>query len=185
MIVAINTFLSLFSMATQEVTNLHYGGMILGIAFNHCFCDGTGASQFLHAWAHLCQSTYGLLIPMSYHDRHLLKPHSPPHVAFDHPGFARIAHENLAFQTCPNIFKYLQSQPLPLNKISPDIPEGYYGNAIVMACAKIEVNELVGPNLHDDLSTTMVISQWSKLGLEELDFGHGKPRHMGPLYSDV
>ncbi|WJX42190.1 hypothetical protein P8452_29450 [Trifolium repens] len=36
-----------------------------------------------------------------------------------------------------------------------------------------------------DVSTSLVISQWSKLGLEEVDFGEGKPVHMGPLTSDV
>ncbi|KAL3840287.1 hypothetical protein ACJIZ3_024878 [Penstemon smallii] len=36
-----------------------------------------------------------------------------------------------------------------------------------------------------DLSTSLVISQWSKLGLEDLDFGQGKPLHMGPLTSDI
>ncbi|KAF2310018.1 hypothetical protein GH714_006218 [Hevea brasiliensis] len=36
-----------------------------------------------------------------------------------------------------------------------------------------------------DLSASLVISQWSKLGLEDLDFGEGKPLHMGPLTSDI
>ncbi|KAF5739369.1 HXXXD-type acyl-transferase family protein [Tripterygium wilfordii] len=36
-----------------------------------------------------------------------------------------------------------------------------------------------------DLSTSLVISQWAKLGLEDLDFGEGKPLHMGPLTSDI
>ncbi|XP_057973694.1 alcohol acyltransferase 9 [Malania oleifera] len=36
-----------------------------------------------------------------------------------------------------------------------------------------------------DLSSSLVISQWSRLGLEELDFGDGKPLHMGPLGSDI
>ncbi|OVA08736.1 Transferase [Macleaya cordata] len=36
-----------------------------------------------------------------------------------------------------------------------------------------------------DLSATLVISQWSKLGLEDLDFGEGKPLHMGPLVSEI
>ncbi|XP_065848224.1 alcohol acyltransferase 9 [Euphorbia lathyris] len=36
-----------------------------------------------------------------------------------------------------------------------------------------------------DLSTSLVISQWSKLGLEDLDFGEGKALHMGPLTSDI
>lgn len=36
-----------------------------------------------------------------------------------------------------------------------------------------------------DLSASFVISQWSKLGLEDLDFGEGKPLHMGSLTSDI
>ncbi|XP_043713157.1 alcohol acyltransferase 9-like [Telopea speciosissima] len=36
-----------------------------------------------------------------------------------------------------------------------------------------------------DLSTSFVISQWAKLGLEDLDFGEGKPVHMGPLASEI
>ncbi|XP_077210870.1 alcohol acyltransferase 9-like [Tasmannia lanceolata] len=36
-----------------------------------------------------------------------------------------------------------------------------------------------------DLLATLVISQWSKLGLEDLDFGEGRPLHMGPLASEI
>ncbi|CAH8349795.1 unnamed protein product [Eruca vesicaria subsp. sativa] len=36
-----------------------------------------------------------------------------------------------------------------------------------------------------DVSSTLVISQWAKLGLEELDFGGGKPMYMGSLTSDI
>ncbi|KAK6939430.1 hypothetical protein RJ641_028961 [Dillenia turbinata] len=36
-----------------------------------------------------------------------------------------------------------------------------------------------------DLHASLVISQWSKLGLEDLDFGEGKPLHMGPVSSDI
>ncbi|KAF6167104.1 hypothetical protein GIB67_041359 [Kingdonia uniflora] len=36
-----------------------------------------------------------------------------------------------------------------------------------------------------DLRATLVISPWSKLGLEDLDFGEGKPLHMGPLVSEI
>ncbi|EXC25051.1 Omega-hydroxypalmitate O-feruloyl transferase [Morus notabilis] len=101
-------------------------------------------------------------------------------------------------------------------KLSPEIPQGYYGNAFVLGCAEAHVKDLVTPNLHHgvtsvqqaksalnddyvrsmidlledktvktDLSTTLVISQWAKLGLEDLDFGEGKPLHMGPVSSDI
>ncbi|XP_058091948.1 alcohol acyltransferase 9 [Magnolia sinica] len=36
-----------------------------------------------------------------------------------------------------------------------------------------------------DLSASLVISQWSKMGLEDLDFGEGRPLHMGPLASEI
>ncbi|XP_077242754.1 alcohol acyltransferase 9-like [Tasmannia lanceolata] len=36
-----------------------------------------------------------------------------------------------------------------------------------------------------DLLASLVISQWSKLGLENLDFGEGGPLHMGPLASEI
>ncbi|KAK7351712.1 hypothetical protein VNO77_11357 [Canavalia gladiata] len=47
------------------------------------------------------------------------------------------------------------------------------------------VDLLEGKTVKTDLSTSLVISQWSKLGLEEVDFGEGKPLHMGPLTSDI
>ncbi|KAK1435890.1 hypothetical protein QVD17_01662 [Tagetes erecta] len=40
-------------------------------------------------------------------------------------------------------------------------------------------------NVKTDLTSSLVISQWSKLGLERLDFGEGTPLHMGPLTSDI
>lgn len=40
-------------------------------------------------------------------------------------------------------------------------------------------------NIKTDLTASLVISQWSKLGLEDLDFGEGKPLYMGPLTSDI
>ncbi|KZV26764.1 omega-hydroxypalmitate O-feruloyl transferase [Dorcoceras hygrometricum] len=101
-------------------------------------------------------------------------------------------------------------------KLMNDIPEGYYGNGFVLACAEAKAKDLTSPNLHDcvklvqhaksvindeyvksvvdmledkstmtDLSTSFVISQWSKLGLEDVDFGQGKPIHMGPVVSDI
>ncbi|XP_062097437.1 alcohol acyltransferase 9 [Humulus lupulus] len=47
------------------------------------------------------------------------------------------------------------------------------------------IDLLEDKTLKTDLSMSLVISQWAKLGLEDLDFGKGKPLHMGPLASDV
>lgn len=101
-------------------------------------------------------------------------------------------------------------------KLNPEIPQGYFGNGFVLACAESTVDELLEGGLHNgvklvqqgkarvddehvrsmidlledktvetDLSASLVISQWSKLGLEEVDFGGGKALQMGPLTSDI
>lgn len=36
-----------------------------------------------------------------------------------------------------------------------------------------------------DLAASLVISAWTRLGLEDLDFGAGKAAHMGPLTSEI
>ncbi|KAJ6684859.1 hypothetical protein OIU79_015037 [Salix purpurea] len=47
------------------------------------------------------------------------------------------------------------------------------------------IDLLEDKSVKTDLSMSLVISQWSRLGLEDLDFGEGKPLHMGPLTSDI
>lgn len=47
------------------------------------------------------------------------------------------------------------------------------------------IDLLEDKSVKTDLSMSLVISQWSKLGLEDVDFGEGKPLHMGPLSSDI
>lgn len=36
-----------------------------------------------------------------------------------------------------------------------------------------------------DLSSSLVVTQWSRLGLERVDFGTGLPAHVGPISSEV
>ncbi|KAE8712703.1 hypothetical protein F3Y22_tig00110236pilonHSYRG00123 [Hibiscus syriacus] len=47
------------------------------------------------------------------------------------------------------------------------------------------IDLLEDKNVKTDTCSSFVISQWAKLGLEDLDFGEGKPLHMGPLTSDI
>lgn len=47
------------------------------------------------------------------------------------------------------------------------------------------VDLLEDKTVKTDVSCSLVISQWAKLGLEDLDFGGGKPMYMGPLTSDI
>lgn len=102
------------------------------------------------------------------------------------------------------------------SRVQPNLPDGYYGNAFVLACAEASVQELAGQNLchgvrlvqeakgrvtneyvwsvvdhleksraWPDLTASLVISSWTKLGLEDLDFGQGRPVHMGPMSSEI
>ncbi|KAF3585809.1 hypothetical protein F2Q69_00028078, partial [Brassica cretica] len=101
-------------------------------------------------------------------------------------------------------------------KLTPELPQGYYGNGFVLACAERKVQHLVNGNIYHvvkliqdakaritdeyvrstidlledktvktDVSKSLVISQWARLGLEDLDFGGGKPMYMGSLTSDI
>nr|CAB3472571.1 unnamed protein product [Digitaria exilis] len=42
-----------------------------------------------------------------------------------------------------------------------------------------------GGGARPDLAASLVISAWTRLGLEDLDFGKGKAAHMGPLTSEI
>lgn len=253
------------------MTYLSCGGMILCTAINHCVCDGIGSSQFLHAWAH-CAAKPVSSSPLSpFHSRRILRPRSPPAVAFSHPEFMPTGPQIAASM---NLVQLLQSQPLvPVSltfdapeilqlkkqcvpslkctsfealashvwrtwiraldpppellvkllfsvnvrkRLQPQLPSGFYGNGFVPGCAEGTAGELVSSNprvavelvqsakarLDDDyvrsmvdfleynraqpdLSSTLVISQWSKLGLEDIDFGEGGPLHVGPLASEI
>ncbi|KAJ0577920.1 putative transferase [Helianthus annuus] len=253
-----------------QVTKLRCGGMILCTAINHCFCDGIGTSQFLHAWAYLTTKPTDSVPITPFHSRHVFKPHSPSsHLPSVHPAYTKNAtnqaislnHYLPSQQLVPVSLTYtgsdilsLKSQCVPSmkcttfevlashtwcswarslnlapslevkllfsmnirNKVIPKIPTGYYANGFVLACVKTSVKELVKGDLYHvvtlvqeakssltddrvsgilellndksvktDLATSLVISQWSKLGLEGLDFGEGLPLYMGPLTSDI
>ncbi|KAK2994136.1 hypothetical protein RJ640_020941 [Escallonia rubra] len=142
------------------------------------------------------------------------------------PSLKCSSFEILAYHTWRSWVKSLDMSPflrvkllfsMSIRKLlKPELPQGYYGNGFVLACAEATVNELVNTNSHygvklvqqakllvtddyvrssvnlledrtvrTDLSASLVISQWSKSGLEDLDFGEGKPLHMGPLTSDI
>lgn len=50
---------------------------------------------------------------------------------------------------------------------------------------KSMIDYLEDKTVKTDLSCSLVISQWSRLGLEDLDFGEGKALQMGSLSSDI
>ncbi|KAF7037564.1 hypothetical protein CFC21_047914 [Triticum aestivum] len=71
-----------------QVTRLGCGGTILCTAISHCLCDGIGAAQFLHAWARVARFEAADHHVAPFHDRGVLRPRCPPHVAFEHQEYA-------------------------------------------------------------------------------------------------
>lgn len=250
-----------------QVNYLSCGGMILCTSINHCFCDGIGSAQFLHAWSQLISKPNAELSVKPYHIRHLLKPRIPSQISFSHPEFHchdpsfNVTQFILSQPLVPVSVTFTPSQILSLKKLCvpslkctafevlsshvwrswvkaldlppflpvkllfsinvrkrmrPKLPIGYYGNGFVLGCAETSVDRLALSNLQysvklvqqakdcvtddyvrsmvdflqerrikPDLSSSLVISQWAKQGLEDLDFGEGKPLYIGPLASEI
>lgn len=99
-------------------------------------------------------------------------------------------------------------------RVKPSLPSGFYGNAFVLGCAQTSVKELTEKGLShasmlvkrakDRVDTeyvksvvesvsgstcpdsvgVLILTQWSRLGLERVDFGLGKPVHVAPICCD-
>ncbi|KAD4385544.1 hypothetical protein E3N88_25712 [Mikania micrantha] len=158
-----------------QVTKLRCGGMILCTAINHCFCDGIGTSQFLHAWTHLTTKPTDSLPITPFHSRHVFNPRSPSsHAPRVHPAYTKNApNQTITFGLTLN--DYLQSQPLVPASLT------YTGSNILtlksqcvpsMKCTTFEI-----------LASHTWRSWARSLNLApSLD---GMPLHMGPLTSDI
>ncbi|XP_010554673.1 PREDICTED: taxadien-5-alpha-ol O-acetyltransferase-like [Tarenaya hassleriana] len=101
------------------------------------------------------------------------------------------------------------------DRVKPNLPNGFYGNAFVVGCAQTTVKDLTEKGLghatmlvkrakervddeyvksvveavskaraSPDSVGVLILSQWSRLGLERLDFSLGKPVHVGSVCCD-
>ncbi|CAN0909772.1 Alcohol acyltransferase 9 [Linum grandiflorum] len=100
------------------------------------------------------------------------------------------------------------------DRVNPNLPAGYYGNAFVLGCAEMNAEEITEKGLGHvamlvkkakervddefvrstvesvssgkvpDSVGVLILSQWSRLGLERVDFGLGKPVSVGPVCVD-
>ncbi|XP_047322791.1 alcohol acyltransferase 9 [Impatiens glandulifera] len=100
------------------------------------------------------------------------------------------------------------------DRVKPGLPSGYYGNAFVLGCARTTVKDLsdkglghiaglvkkakerigdeyvrevvesVSGGVSPDSVGVLILSQWSRLGLDRIDFGMKKPVHVGPICCD-
>jgi len=101
------------------------------------------------------------------------------------------------------------------NRVKPGLPDGYYGNAFVLACAQTSAKELTEKGIGygsglvkkakervdseyvrkvaeivsesracPDSVGVLILTQWSRMGLERVEFGMEKPVFVGPICSD-
>ncbi|CAN1172951.1 Alcohol acyltransferase 9 [Linum perenne] len=100
------------------------------------------------------------------------------------------------------------------DRVSPSLPAGFYGNAFVLGCAEISARDIAERGLGHvamlvkkakervddefvrstvesvsqgevpDSVGVLILSQWSRLGLERVDFGMGRPVSVGPVCVD-
>ncbi|KAK1571231.1 hypothetical protein Q3G72_013767 [Acer saccharum] len=263
-----------------QLTWLRDGSATLGVAFNHCICDGIGSAEFLNLFAQLSTRQLNELKPKPVWDRHLLNPpgnRPRANSLSHHPEFTRVPDlcgfvsrfnnerltptsitfdkrslnelKKLALSTSRlsestyTSFEVLaahvwsswamslnlpSNQILKLlfsinvrNRVKPSLPSGFYGNAFVLGCAQTSVRELTEKGLGyatmlvkrakdrvdnefvrsvvDSVSESssssrqmtcpdsvgvLILTQWSRLGLERVDLGMGKPVHVGPICCD-
>ncbi|KAI6669966.1 hypothetical protein NL676_004851 [Syzygium grande] len=183
-------------LLTAQVTKLKNGGLILGIAFNHCMSDGISAIRFINSWAEIARGEPLSVVP--YHDRTILKPRIPPQICGPYDDFVQLSDESnmtalykkeqlvcrsfhfdseklaavkkmatacgqgkrsitsfvalaaLVWRTRSMSLKMKPHQQtmltLPVDfrsKLSPPVPDGYFGNAVVFPCCLCTAGELI------------------------------------------
>ncbi|KAI3414335.1 uncharacterized protein J3R85_016440 [Psidium guajava] len=76
-------------LLTAQVTKLTNGGLILGIALNHCMSDGISAIKFINSWAEIARGEPLSVVPC--HDRTILKPRMPPQIRGPYDDFVQLS----------------------------------------------------------------------------------------------
>jgi len=66
-----------------QVTRFDCGGLVVGVSFNHCLCDGRGAAQFLKGLAEIARGETKLSVEPVW-QREFLKPQQTHLVRFQH-----------------------------------------------------------------------------------------------------
>ncbi|EEE53709.1 hypothetical protein OsJ_00040 [Oryza sativa Japonica Group] len=199
------TFVAVPPLVVQ-VTQLGCGGMVVCTAISHCVCDGIATANFLHAWAAFAAADLDLAadrdddLSVVLHDRRALRPRCPPRVAFTHPEYHT--------SSSSSSLLLIQPQLMPLAPVSLTFTAAHLRRLkarSLRSCTSFEA--LAAHEAKDcidddyvrstvdlldqrrgakpDLAATLVISAWTRLGLEDVDFGKGRAAHMGPLTSEI
>ncbi|EMS53663.1 Omega-hydroxypalmitate O-feruloyl transferase [Triticum urartu] len=185
-----------------QVTRLGCGGTVLCAAISHCLCDGIGAAQFLHAWARAASGDEraatsslftGPLAPVSltFTGAHVqrLKDRCAPWLEECTSFEALAAHVWRAWVRSlgpPSDLRVKLLFTVDIRRrVKPGLPEGYYGNGFVLACAESTAGQLAAPSGEHHAARLPGDLGVDADGLEDLDIGAGRPLHVGPLTSET
>ncbi|KAG1370164.1 Omega-hydroxypalmitate O-feruloyl transferase, partial [Cocos nucifera] len=185
-----------------QVTKFKCGGFILGLAMNHCMFDGLGAMEFVNSWAETARG-----LPLSvppFIDRNVLKARNPPVISFPHHEFAEIEdisdtstlyqeemlYQNFCFDT--DKLEHLKRKAMEdgalsrldgRSRFNPPLPEGYFGNGIVLTNSLCNAGELTENPLSFAVGLVQKAVQMvtDELCFHTTDFGWGEPIQTGPV----
>ncbi|GJT03105.1 omega-hydroxypalmitate O-feruloyl transferase [Tanacetum coccineum] len=140
-----------------QLTWLNDGGVAVGIGFSHCVCDGVGSVEFLNLFAKLSN---GCLSRKTTSD---LKPK---------PVWQRSLLDPTSFK------EHNPRYATELIKEAKNRVDDKFVKEVVNSVS------LKGASCVPDSVGVLILSQWSKLGLESVDFGIGRPVQVGPVCTD-
>ncbi|KAL6123541.1 hypothetical protein ACLB2K_076062 [Fragaria x ananassa] len=185
-----------------QLTWLKDGGAAMGVGFNHSVCDGIGSAEFLNYFAELAAGKHGEFRPMPVWDRHLMdptdvSPREQNHAAlFDKvPDLCGV---NVRERVKPSLPEGYYGNAFVLGCAQSSVKEltekrlGFAAGLVRRAKERVGEEYVRGvvesvsgeTKASPDSVGVLIVSQWSRLGLDRVDFGMGRPVHVGPICSD-
>ncbi|KAL3365534.1 hypothetical protein AABB24_010582, partial [Solanum stoloniferum] len=196
-----------------QLTWLSDGSATLGVGFNHCLCDGIGSAEFLNLFAELATVTFNrsrvneLKKLLTYSQSsctsfevlsaHIWKSWAtslnlPPNQTLKLLFTINIRNRvqpSLPIGYYGNGFVLGCAQSSARDLVEKGL--GYAVGLVKRAKERVddeyvrEVVESVSSNgTSPDSVGVLIMSQWSKLGLEKVDIGMGRPVEVGPVCCD-
>ncbi|KAK8970876.1 Omega-hydroxypalmitate O-feruloyl transferase [Platanthera guangdongensis] len=142
-----------------QVTRFRCGGFSIGFVINHSILDGRSAAEMMLNIASICRGEGMKIAGDLDPDRSCIRARNPPQIKFqhteysDHPEFsttssfeAMVAHIWIArtkavFEDRAKTASVLFAVDIR-NKMSPPLPRGFIGNAVITATASARADEL-------------------------------------------
>ncbi|PKA57183.1 Omega-hydroxypalmitate O-feruloyl transferase [Apostasia shenzhenica] len=137
-----------------QVTKFKCGGFSIGFVTNHSILDGRSAAAMFTALASACRGEGMKTNEVVIIDRSCMMARDPPQITFNHPEYmicssfeAVVAHlwrarTGAVFSDPTKVSSVLFAVDIR-SKMSPQLPSGFSGNAVITASASARVEDFV------------------------------------------